>query len=139
MTDHPPTKDVRFDPEARLLTVTCESGAVFTFTLGPLTTFNAVHIQQREERIRDLLEANNRYLDRARKAEAQLRELAEPTHRHVKTGGLYRIIGEGRIEADLSPVTAYVSQKGEMWVRPTAEFNDGRFERLPDGRLPVKP
>ena len=77
MSDPIKTKDVRFDPEARLLTVTCESGAVFTFTLGPLTTFNAVHIQEREERIRDLLEANNRYLERARKAEARTKELEE--------------------------------------------------------------
>lgn len=94
-------------------------------------------------RIGDLLEANNRYLQRARDAEAKaktyeahFKELQEPTHRHLKTGGLYRIIGEARIEADLSPVTVYVSAKSEMWVRPTAEFNDGRFERLPDDFLP---
>jgi hypothetical protein len=104
-------------------------------------------IAEYEQRIKDLLDANNRDLQRARDAEAkvktyeaQFKELTEPTHRHVKTGGLYRVIGEGRIEADLAAVTVYVSEKGEMWVRPTAEFNDGRFEDLHFAdRLPIEP
>ena len=57
-------------------------------------------------------------------------------YQHVKSGGIYRKLGEGRIEADLTPCTIYQNvYSGEIWVRPTAEFNDGRFRKLlPPGR-----
>lgn len=52
--------------------------------------------------------------------------------RHRK-GGEYVVIAVGRIEADLSPVVVYQSEKdGHVWVRPLAEFEDGRFTQLPD-------
>ncbi|WP_065335496.1 hypothetical protein [Tritonibacter mobilis] len=50
---------------------------------------------------------------------------------HVRSGGLYTIIGHGLIEADLTPATIYRSLwDGAVWVRPTAEFEDGRFRNL---------
>lgn len=53
-----------------------------------------------------------------------------PTHRHYK-GGLYRKLMEGLREHDLVPVTIYRAQKdGTVWVRPTAEFEDGRFASI---------
>lgn len=55
----------------------------------------------------------------------------KPTHRHKKTGGLYRIIAKGRLEIDLTPVVIYQAlATHEYWVRPTAEFDDGRFDKL---------
>lgn len=49
--------------------------------------------------------------------------------RHVKTGGIYRVICGGRLEADLTRIVVYQSeQTGETWVRPRSEFTDGRFE-----------
>lgn len=65
------------------------------------------------------------------------------THRHVKTGGQYRVIAEGRLQAsdlfrderpgdnvsaDMMLMTIYQAEDGSWWVRPTDEFNDGRFE-----------
>lgn len=53
--------------------------------------------------------------------------------RHLKTDGLYRIITTARVEADLTPVVVYQSEKdGSVWTRPVAEFTDGRFEPVTD-------
>lgn len=59
------------------------------------------------------------------------------THRHKK-GGLYRLIARGRIEATLEPCAIYEGVgTGLVWVRPEAEFEDGRFTSLvPEERLP---
>jgi hypothetical protein len=60
----------------------------------------------------------------------RVREMAwQPTHRHRK-GGLYRVVARGRIEADLSPVVIYEARDGTTWVRPEAEFDDGRFTAI---------
>ena len=53
------------------------------------------------------------------------------THRHRK-GGLYRVLTRGILEADESPVVIYDDAGGTVWVRPAAEFDDGRFEALED-------
>jgi hypothetical protein len=53
----------------------------------------------------------------------------QPTHRHRK-GGLYRLILEGLCEADHCPVVVYEDADGQVWVRPKAEFEDGRFHLL---------
>lgn len=45
-----------------------------------------------------------------------------PTHRHYK-GGLYRLIGMGRIEAGLAEVAIYDNANGDLWVRPWTEFH----------------
>ena len=52
------------------------------------------------------------------------------THRHIKTGGLYRVVTRANMEADLAQVIVYDSEDGTAWVRPEAEFNDGRFEAI---------
>lgn len=52
-----------------------------------------------------------------------------PTHRH-RNGGFYRKIGEGFIEATMTEATIYESVDRRIWVRPTAQFNDGRFAPL---------
>lgn len=50
---------------------------------------------------------------------------------HVKSGGLYRIVSQGLIESDLTPATIYESLwDGQIWIRPTSEFEDGRFINL---------
>lgn len=47
---------------------------------------------------------------------------------HVKTGGHYIVVCEATIESTLAPAVVYRSVKdGGTWVRPTAEFCDGRF------------
>ncbi|WP_321362619.1 DUF1653 domain-containing protein [uncultured Celeribacter sp.] len=47
---------------------------------------------------------------------------------HVASGGLYTVIAHGQREDDLTPVTIYKSLwDGAIWVRPTSEFEDGRF------------
>lgn len=65
-------------------------------------------------------------------------DTASPTHRHRK-GGLYRLIARARIEATLEPCAVYVSVTDDLaWVRPEAEFEDGRFTPLvPETDLPV--
>lgn len=59
-------------------------------------------------------------------------QTAEPVAwKHVRTGGLYRILAEGKMEADGSNVVVYQGiATGLVWVRPMAEFHDGRFERV---------
>ena len=53
----------------------------------------------------------------------------EITVKHIKTGGLYFIICYGLQESDKTPVVVYKSLDNEqIWVRPTEEFEDGRFE-----------
>lgn len=71
-------------------------------------------------------------------ADMMLPDTPSPTHRHRK-GGLYRLIARARIEATLEPCAVYVSVTDDLvWVRPEAEFGDGRFTRLvPEAELPV--
>lgn len=53
-------------------------------------------------------------------------------YQHRK-GGFYTEIGEGKVQTDTplvdyDEVTVYRSEAdGSVWVRPTKEFNDGRF------------
>ena len=48
--------------------------------------------------------------------------------RHVKTGGDYVVLCEAVIEATMTKAIVYKSVKtGDVWVRPAAEFCDGRF------------
>ncbi len=48
------------------------------------------------------------------------------THRHRK-GNLYRVLMHGVLETNRQPVIIYDDADGTIWVRPTAEFEDGRF------------
>jgi hypothetical protein len=48
---------------------------------------------------------------------------------HVKTGGRYRVISPCVIEDGAVPAVAYqlTDGSGPVWIRPLAEFMDGRF------------
>ncbi|MFG1246748.1 hypothetical protein [Xanthobacter flavus] len=66
-----------------------------------------------------------------------------PTHRHVKRGSEYRVIGEAEAQvstgdyrpdwtierriADGDRLTVYQGADGKLWARFSDEFNDGRF------------
>lgn len=72
-----------------------------------------------------------------------------PTHRHMKRGTEYVLLGIGKMQTaawrepmantttgsvavDLHPVAIYRSvDDGSLWARPREEFEDGRFEPLP--------
>lgn len=64
----------------------------------------------------------------------------QPTHRHVKKGGEYMLLGIGKMQSaewcdphgqtptvDMREVAIYVGADGQRWVRPREEFEDGRF------------
>lgn len=51
------------------------------------------------------------------------------THRHRK-GGEYRQLHIGCLEADRSAVIIYDDREGQVWVRPSHEFHDGRFTAI---------
>ncbi|MDP8249593.1 hypothetical protein [Pseudochrobactrum saccharolyticum] len=83
---------------------------------------------------------------RALSAEPAQGDQWQPTHRHVKRGTEYHLIGTGKMQAekwyeypcerpvnsiDMQEVAIYRGDDGQLWVRPVAEFNDGRFEILP--------
>lgn len=58
----------------------------------------------------------------------------QATHRHTKTQGLYILLHRGVWEADVSHVCIYQAvTDGVVWVRPSVEFDDGRFEQLLPG------
>jgi hypothetical protein len=65
-----------------------------------------------------------------------------PTHRHVKRGGLYRVLGGAKLQtaealSDDTYLIIYQDERGLLWARPQPEFSDGRFERLtPDVPAP---
>lgn len=64
-----------------------------------------------------------------------------PTHRHLKRGSEYQVLAFGELQTtspipDETPVTIYLAGNGAYFVRPTAEFEDGRFELIPE---PPKP
>ena len=50
-------------------------------------------------------------------------------YRHVKSGGVYEIVTLAQMESDGAEVVVYRPTNGEArtWVRPRAEFFDGRF------------
>ena len=72
--------------------------------------------------------------------------LQAPTHRHVKRGSEYVLIGYGKMQSedwvtdhgcdgsrlvDMQEVAIYRAvSDGSLWVRPKDEFEDGRFVRL---------
>lgn len=58
--------------------------------------------------------------------------MTDRIYRHKKTGGLYRVVfSEAVIEATLETAVVYRSvDDGPVWVRPYAEFFDGRFEQV---------
>lgn len=49
--------------------------------------------------------------------------------KHIKSGGYYRVIGFGIIEATNTHAVIYKHMASSViWVRPSSEFFDGRFE-----------
>lgn len=52
-------------------------------------------------------------------------------YRHVRTGGTYELLGDAIKESDLSTLALYRCEAtGQVWVRPWAQFHDGRFEEI---------
>lgn len=95
-----------------------------------------------DRRVSELLEANNREVERRRAAEAAL--AFRPTHRHLKRGSTYQVIGTASLQAG-SPVgeaamlVVYRGQKGDLWARPEVEFDDGRFAPVQPDASPEAP
>lgn len=59
-----------------------------------------------------------------------------PTHRHVKRGTDYQVIGSASLQAgqqvgEAATLVIYRDAKGRLWARPEVEFDDGRFEPVP--------
>jgi hypothetical protein len=56
-----------------------------------------------------------------------------PRYRHVKRGTTYEVIAQGEDENNRGTrVVVYRGEDdGKIWVRPAAQFFDGRFEELP--------
>lgn len=56
---------------------------------------------------------------------------------HVTTGGFYEMITSGRLGKDGEDGAKYVVYRsmqpdGRTWIRPAAEFFDGRFKLMKD-------
>lgn len=52
-------------------------------------------------------------------------------YRHNKTGGVYEAICNAHMEETGDLMVVYRNiETGERWIRPAAQFNDGRFTRL---------
>ncbi|MDH7796473.1 MULTISPECIES: hypothetical protein [unclassified Beijerinckia] len=66
---------------------------------------------------------------------------ADPTHRHIKRGTEYRVVGVSKLQTSQpieegTEIVHYVGVDKQSWSRPASEFNDGRFEILVDRYLP---
>lgn len=60
--------------------------------------------------------------------------------RHVRSGGIYEVLHAASLEATLEPVVVYRScSDGSVWVRPAAEFSDGRFVAETDPAIVPQP
>lgn len=108
-----------------------------------------------DRRVTELLEANNREVERRRAAEADAARLraeaatsvqvaAVDRVRHLKRGSTYGVafrqveIQTGRPIIEGNIITVYVAEAdGTVWGRPVEEFTDGRFEAAP-GKAPMK-
>lgn len=53
-------------------------------------------------------------------------------YRH-RRGGTYRVVALARVESDGTPAVVYRAEyEDAAWVRPAAEFADGRFVAIED-------
>jgi hypothetical protein len=54
------------------------------------------------------------------------------TYRHVRTGGIYKVIHEGlEVTGDEGvPSIVYKNEKGDVFIQAKDRFFDGRFEKL---------
>jgi hypothetical protein len=65
------------------------------------------------------------------------------THRHLGRGTKYKVVGMARAQCSVEPIKdgdmlmLYVGEDGVYSVRPPAEFNDGRFERMLPPESPI--
>lgn len=81
-------------------------------------------------------------IDDALSPEAGSEPAWRPTHRHVKRGTTYRVLGTADVQANTciiegERVTVYQGEDRRLWVRPTGEFEDGRFAPIaPDPETP---
>lgn len=56
---------------------------------------------------------------------------AQELYRHEKTGGVYQVVCNAKLETTGEPMVVYSNvATGERWVRTAEEFNDGRFVRV---------
>ncbi|MGV0128890.1 hypothetical protein [Burkholderia gladioli] len=76
----------------------------------------------------------------ARASQAAAPATVHSTWRHLKTSGIYDILMHALYEADKETVAIVYRSRvdGQVWVRPGAEFYDGRFERVEQAAAPAE-
>lgn len=111
-------------------------------------TLPAEVIKRVEEAVLDLeiVSRNGAFLGgtcRSARLAADLRRLLKevgggwrPTHRHVKRGTEYEVLGTACVQTaspltDEEVVIVYQDAEGVTWIRRPSEFNDSRFEAIP--------
>ena len=89
---------------------------------------------------------NSPKVDAPLKFDSALRSLVQQgpfrCFRHVRRGTSYIEIGRGEVQSDMpiregDDLVVYLGEDGKLWLRPTAEFDDGRFEPLPKLRTDI--
>lgn len=58
------------------------------------------------------------------------------THKHIKSGGLYRVISDTALEVtqdEAQRVVVYENEAGQVYVQDYNRFNDGRFTTIQNG------
>lgn len=103
-------------------------------------------IAERKEQIGDVIEPLNDIRAASKRAAFAIKRLGaihamlaaapqpaqeKPTHRHIKTGGLYTELMRCRFESDGEDAVVYRGADGRAWTRLARNFDDpARFEKL---------
>lgn len=109
-----------------------ENMLIHDCALGQISMQDVADLCAAVDQLRDALNAQALELHNIQASMAQM------THRHVKRGTLYRLIGKGRAQTDTpledyAEVAIYRGAEGDLWARPVTEFEDGRFEAVRTG------
>jgi hypothetical protein len=140
MTSPSPADDVagliqQYGPPSPVERWMREAAAALSRLQARLDKFQTEGCELACPRLTNMASAHSKAVREHREASATAGEVGwRPTHRHVKSGGLYQATGT-RINATNTAsgqiMVDYQDERGQKFCREQHEFEDGRFEAIP--------